>query len=94
MPMQIDDSTLHMALVGFRSQLAEINEKVREIQRILGPGPGKASRLSAAGRKRVVAAQRRRWAAFHNSSGAEKEAVQAKLAATMAKARAAKAASA
>jgi hypothetical protein len=88
MHMKIDDSTLQMALIGFQSQLADINEKVQAIQRILGPGPGKASRLSDAGRKRVAAAQRKRWAAYRNSSGAEKEAAKAKVAAAIAKARA------
>jgi hypothetical protein len=71
--MQIDDSTLQMALMGLQSQLAEINEKVREIQRILGPGPGKASRLSAVAREKA-AAQRKRRAAFHKDAGAKKKA--------------------
>jgi hypothetical protein len=70
MQMQIDTETLQMALIGFQSQLADINEKVQEIQRILGPGPGRASRLSDAGRKRVVAAQRRRWAAKAEAASA------------------------
>jgi hypothetical protein len=73
MRTQVDTATLQMALVSFQSQLAEINEKVREIQRILGPGPGKASRLSAAAREKA-AAQRKRRAAFHKDAGATKAA--------------------
>jgi hypothetical protein len=97
MRMQVDAAILQMALIGYQAQLAEINEKMREIQRMLGgtrggdiPGPDMTSRLSDAGRKRVVAAQRRRWAAYRNSSGPEKEATHAKLAAIMSKARAAR----
>ena len=99
---QIDATTLQMALAGFQSQLAEINAKVREIQRILDSGPGRGSRLSAAGHKRIVEAQRKRRAAFHNSAASQKGAAkrtmppeaQAKFAPNHVKTRAAKAASA
>ena len=97
----------------YQAQLAQVNEKVQEIQRRLGdrraatgvpgdvPGPFlRNHRMSAAGRKRIAAAQRKRWAAFHKGAGAKKGAAQrtlsceakSKLAANLAKARAARAA--
>jgi hypothetical protein len=115
-PMQVDTTTLQMALIGYQSQLSEINAKMQEIRRRLGgaraavhdrgrgdiPGPVKRV-LSAAARRRIVAAQKKRWAAYRQSgAGAKRDKpkrtmspeAKAKLAANLAKARAARAAKA
>ena len=78
--MQVDTTTLQMALIGYQSQLSEINAKMQEIRRRLGgaraaandrgrgdiPGPVKRV-LSAAARRRIVAAQKKRWAEHRKS---------------------------
>ena len=110
--MQIDQSTLEMALVGYQAELKKIEEAIATIRRQLG---GRAARLpaaegasprkrtlSAAARRRIAAAQRKRWSAFHASQKADPRrkagpkrnlstAARTKLAANLAKARAAKA---
>ena len=72
---QEDLTTLQMALVGYQIEKQKIDEKIREIQaqlkgkRIATPsavaekkaaGPKRV--LSPAARKRIAAAQRKRWA--------------------------------
>ena len=118
MPKQVDTSMLEMALVGYRSQLAEFDEKMQQIRKQLGgaraasngggghiPTPFRTKRvLSAAARKRIAAAQKKRWAAFRaKASGTRKKTAKkrtlsaeakAKLVANLAKARAARAAKA
>jgi len=116
MAKQVDTSTLQMALVGYRAQLTDITAKIRDIRGRLGirganSGGGDVAGqfhqkrvLSAAARKRIAAAQKRRWAAFHAKSGAGAKQgrakrtlspeAKAKLAANLAKARAARAAKA
>ena len=77
--MQVDRSMLEMALVGYEAQVATIQTKMAEIRAQFGKTgkngagnrPAKAGggmrrhRMSAAGRKRIAAAQRKRWAKFH-----------------------------
>jgi hypothetical protein len=74
-----DESMLEMALVGYQSQLAEVSAKIADIKEQLGQrGPGrpkataagtdragaqKRRTISKAGRARIAAAQRARWAA-------------------------------
>jgi hypothetical protein len=116
MRKQVDTTTLQMALIGYQSQLAQIDAKMAEIRRRLTGAPaangggdlsapfGPKRRLSAAARERIAAAQRKRWAAFHAKSGTGAKRVKskrtlspeakAKLAANLAKARAARAAKA
>ena len=76
-----DASLLRAALVGYRNQLAEIDRAIAEIRRRLG-GRGsvtsnRASKprvrreLSAAARKRIADAQKKRWAAFHKQKQAQ-----------------------
>jgi hypothetical protein len=107
-----------MAVLGYESQLAQINLKIQEIRRRLGARAGsgvtsdmaaavrKRNHMSAAGRKAIAAAQRKRWAAHRAKSGkGAKKApskpkrtlspeAKAKLVANLAKARAARAAKA
>jgi hypothetical protein len=116
MRRQIDQSVLEMALVGYNAKLEEVIQKMAEIQRQLGvrgkgvvasavaedaAGAAKPKRqLSAAGKKAIQAALKKRWAAFHAQGGkaiakparkAMSPAAKARLAANLAKARAAKA---
>lgn len=70
-----DSGILQAALLGYQQQLEEINAKIAELRRRLGgrsaPAPSGAAprapqkkhRISAEGRARIAAAQRRRWAA-------------------------------
>jgi hypothetical protein len=78
-------SLLEAALVGLEIQKANIEAQIREVQQSLGtrvaapakqaPAPAAAApktkrTLSAAARKRIAEAQKRRWAAYRkNESG-------------------------
>ena len=70
MSKAIDTGVLAAALIGYRSQLDQINEKIEEIRSRLGGrrvaisgGTRKRKhRISAAGRARIAEAQRKRWA--------------------------------
>ena len=79
-----DRATLEMALVGYEMEKERIAGKIREIRERLGskstpdgaaaksePAPGKRV-LSAAARKRIAAAQRKRWAEHHKKVAAGK----------------------
>ena len=70
-----DLTTLQMALVGYQLERQKIDEKIREIQSQLKgrrgvPSAGPAAKsargtkrvLSPAARRRIAAAQRKRWA--------------------------------
>src|SRR5579859_6437891 len=73
-----DPTTLAMALVGYEFEKQKIDEKIRQIRAQLGvrtgqgraagapatksTGPRKRRTLSAAARRRIAAAQRKRWA--------------------------------
>ena len=76
-----DLSTLQMALVGYAIEKQRIEEKIREIQAQLKgktvssplaakkPKPAGVKReLSPAARKRISAAQKKRWAEFHKKA--------------------------
>jgi hypothetical protein len=69
-----DPGILQAALLGYQQQLEVINAKIAELKRRLGgrgaaPSgvvarpPQKKHRISAEGRARIAAAQRKRWAA-------------------------------
>ena len=64
-----DTTTLRMALVGYEIERNKIEEKIREVQSALGttgntaaPVAPKRRKMSAAARRRIGAAQKRRWA--------------------------------
>lgn len=68
-----DPSLLSAALVGYQHRLAEIDTQISQIKAALGgravsPDGGGGDvprrRFSAAARKRIAEAQRKRWAAF------------------------------
>jgi len=76
-------SFLAAALEGLELQRQRIDEQIKEVKSLLGkgtvrrgrpPGPAAAKkrgpgRLSAAARKRIAAAQKRRWAEYRKSAG-------------------------
>lgn len=76
--MKLDNSLIEAALVGYQEELKQIDEKMKALrQRIheaggngsnglkgAAAGQEKKSRLSPAARRRIAAAQRKRWAAY------------------------------
>jgi hypothetical protein len=76
---KVDHTILEMAIVGYRSQLEKLSAKMADIEAQLGQrgpgrpkatatgadhmGPTKRRTISKAGRARIAAAQRARWAA-------------------------------
>ena len=81
MPKAIrDQSLLTAALEGLELQKQRIDDQIREVRSLLGKGAsrsspravaatqGGAGRLSPAARKRIAAAQKRRWAEYRKSS--------------------------
>jgi len=69
--MQTDTSLLEAALVGYQARLAEIEKAMAEIRKKIGTRggftattPRKRRDLSAAARKRISAAQKKRWAEY------------------------------
>jgi hypothetical protein len=71
-----DQATAQMALIGYEVEKQRIEERIREIRSLLAGKRFKAGStlataeprakrvLSPAARKRIVAAQRKRWAAY------------------------------
>jgi len=71
-----DQQLLAMALLGYEAQKAKLDAAIADIQAELGQGASSARSeppicrkrtMSAAGRRRIAAAQRKRWAAIHNA---------------------------
>jgi hypothetical protein len=79
---KLDRSTLEMALVGYAEQRHKIQNAIAEIRSQLEGRSTKAAasvttdgaqpklRMSAAARKRIALAQKKRWAAFHKGKEA------------------------
>ena len=73
-----DQSLLTAALEGLELQRRRIDEQIQEVRALLGKGTGRrgrppgsaarAGRLSASARKRIAAAQKRRWAEYRKSA--------------------------
>ncbi len=88
----LDDTILELAAAGYQAQLDRINAAIGEIQARLGkrgPGRPKAAtiftqdppsrrRTLSAARKRIGAAQKARWRAFHKARGEPAKAQQVK----------------
>src|SRR5215831_14801701 len=106
---QLDRSTLEMALIGYQAERQKIEAAMAAIRKQVDghagapavDGTRRPKRImSAAARRRIAAAQRKRWAAFHADQkggtaktapkGKLSAAAKARLAANLAKARAAK----
>lgn len=76
----INRSLLIAALEGLELQKERITEQIKEVRALLRNGAGRPgrlpgflkkrgpNRLSAAARKRIAAAQRRRWAEYRKSA--------------------------
>ena len=120
MQRKFDPSILEAALVGYTAERQKIQEKMTAIRKhrggrvniatpvtVASNGSGPKRRMSAAARKRIALAQKKRWAEFHamkkrHALTAKKAAPKRKLsparraalAANLAKARAAKVAKA
>jgi hypothetical protein len=84
MPTKLDNDILAAAIEGFEEQKRRIDAQIAEIRQLLTggaagptakPEPGKRRKVSAAGRKRMAEAQRKRWAA-KKVSGAAHEAAK------------------
>ena len=109
-----DVSILEAALIGYRVSLEKLNERIADIRQELGGGFRKAAvsittdgakpkrNISAAARRRIAQATRKRWAAYRAAKTATAKksaprrtmsaATKAKLVANLKKARAARAA--
>jgi hypothetical protein len=84
MPTKLDNEILAAAIEGFEAQKRHIDTQIAEIRQKLGggsaepaatPEPGRKRRkMSAAGRKRIAEAQRKRWAASRKESAPAKAA--------------------
>lgn len=82
-----DPLLLQAALEGFELQRQRIDEQIDQLRALLGkrkrrttdvtkaePEPGRRrKKLSVAGRKRIAAAQTKRWAEFRKTTAAGKE---------------------
>jgi len=86
MPTKLDHEVLAAAIEGFEAQKKHIDSQIAEIRQILSggspepaatPEPGRKRRkMSAAGRKRIAEAQRKRWAASRKGSVAPAKAAK------------------
>ena len=71
----IDIATLQAALIGYQAKYDELTAKMAEIREQLGgkparvpktdAAPRKKRKMSAAGRKAISEATKKRWAEFH-----------------------------
>ena len=76
-----DHSLLAAALEGLELQKRRIEDQIQEVRSLLGKGTGRRGRppvaghkrgpgrMSAAARRRIAAAQKRRWAEYRKSLG-------------------------
>src|ERR1039458_3462221 len=72
MPIKLTPEILNAAIVGFEQQKLRIDAQIAELRQMLGGGPtatatpevprGRRRKMSAAARKRIGDAQRKRWA--------------------------------
>lgn len=73
---QTDRATLEAALLGYQARLAEIEAAMEAIQRRLvggvllsEPRARRKPRMSKSARKRIAAAQKKRWAEYRKTNG-------------------------
>lgn len=82
MPTILSHEIIAAAILGFEEQLRHIDAKIAELRGVLSGGPAEPSaasespmrkrrKMSAAARKRIAEAQRKRWAAARKSSTPE-----------------------
>jgi len=75
-----NNELLEAALAGLQLKRQQLDEQIREVRALLGGATGRrghtaaaapkngSSRLSPAARKRIAAAQKRRWAEYRKSA--------------------------
>lgn len=74
-----NNELLEAALAGLQLKRQQLDEQIREVRALLGGTAGRrvhaaaapkngSSRLSPAARKRIAAAQKRRWAEYRKSA--------------------------
>jgi len=80
---RIDQDFLAMALVGYQAEkqrlkraIAEVKFQLANAQRNVGAS-GKPATMTAAGRKRIAVAQKKRWAAFRRAKAEREKGKQA-----------------
>jgi hypothetical protein len=86
MPTKLDNDILAAAIEGFEAQKKRLDAQIAEIRQqmtggsaraVATPEPGRKRRkMSAAGRKRIAEAQRKRWADVKKQSGAAPKAAK------------------
>jgi len=93
MPTTKDRTILEAALLGLEAQKQQLDQKTAEIRQLLSgdhsglpqttaeAAPRKRRKMSAAAKKRIAEAQRKRWEAFHKQHG-QKTATKAAVAPT------------
>ena len=72
MPQKLSQEIISAAIAGFEAQKERINSKIAELRSLLNHRDGHASteapkvkrKLSAASRRRIALAQKKRWAAI------------------------------
>ena len=78
MSVKLTPEVITAAIEGFQAQTQRIDEQISELRAMLNgrqptaataPQTTKRSTMSAAGRKRIAEAQRKRWAALKGASG-------------------------
>lgn len=84
MPTKLTTEILNAAIEGFETQKRRIDTQIAEIRQILqgartepaavSEPPKPKRRLSAAGRRRIIEATKKRWAAIHAAKQAEQPA--------------------
>jgi hypothetical protein len=89
MPPKLTPEIVTAAIEGFEAQKKRLDDQIAELRQMLNPGPAteapaappvkRKRRLSAAGRKAIGDAARRRWAAI-NAAQAEPASTPAKAA--------------
>ena len=73
--MKLSNELLMSALIGYRAQQEQINQKIAEIETALSNGrevvgSSRRRKISPEGRARIAAAQRKRWAAMKRKKAA------------------------
>ena len=80
MPKKLSDEVVKAAIDGFTAQTAQLDQRIAELRAMLNGGSPQAAavseptsrrgrKMSAAGRRRIAAAQRARWAKLRGESG-------------------------
>ena len=84
MPTKLNHEVIAAAILGFEEQKRHIDSQISELRAMLSGGPAesattpeptkrKGRKMSAAGRKAIAEAQRKRWADSKNQSGESSE---------------------